>query len=221
MKLFMTAHSVKTIFQPTLAIQDSRFNVYLLKQCHLVMSLGITSLKIACIDRITHRCLLIEAYTIKPNALPERISAMEQLWQAHPLLASQSWNTITLGIENQQYTLVPKPLFQEENTAVYLNLAATSSSQVVQYCIHPTLNLVVAFAVEPLLLAWFQTRYAQSNFLAIHQASSLIAGISSYSTAKRLGAIPRVFVIANETHVHITVMGEKKLYYYNRFTYYN
>ena len=217
----MTTTSVKTKYQPILSIKDKHFSIYHLQQYHLAFSIGNTSFRISCIDQTTSRCLLLEGYRLDYSHITERISTIRQLCQEHPFLAAKVWNAVTLCIENQQYTVIPKPLFQEKNTADYLNLAFSIGSNTVRHFVHPNLDVVVAFAIEPSLLRWFQTTYDQASFYTIHQASSLIEGVFSYLKAKRLRASPRLFILAESKYIHITVIKKANLLYYNRFSYSN
>lgn len=217
----MTTHSVKTPYQPILSIKDKRFTIYQLQQYHLIISLSNTHLRICCMDQLSNRCLFLETYTLQADTIAATMQAIEQFWQAHPLLAMKAWHTITLCVENQQYTLVPKPLFQEKDAVAYLNLAATRNHHTVKHTIHHSLDLVVAFGLQPLLCDWFQTTYKKNTFYIIHQASSLIAGVSAYIKAKNLKPVPQLFVVASPTHVHITALERAKLCYYNQFAYAN
>lgn len=217
----MIATSVKTSYQPILSIKDKRFSMYHLQQYYLTIGIGDTSFRICCIDQVANRCLLLEAYRLDYSSSTERISALEQLYQERPLLAASAWDTVILCIENQQYTLIPKALFQEKNTADYLKLASPIGNNTVQHFAHPQLDVVVTFAVEPYLLGWFQKTYEQARLCVMHQASSLIEGVFSYLKAERLEASPRLFVAAEAEHVHITVIKKAMLRYYNRFSYSN
>lgn len=216
----MAATATKVKYQPIFSIKDKRLSIDHLQQYHLAISVGNTSFRVCCIDRMTNRCLLLETYKLHHGHI-EHISAIKQICQEHPLLAVKIWSTITLCIENQQYTLIPKPLFQEKNTADYLKLASSIGSNTIKYFAHPKLDIVVAFAIDSSLLRWFQTTYDQASFYTMHQASSLIEVVFSCLKAQRLVASPRIFILAESEHVHIIVIKKESLCYYNRFPYSN
>ena len=215
----MKATFAETNYQPLLFIQDKRFSIHRLQQYHLAISVGATSFRICCIDPTTSRCLLLAAYKLEAETITKRIKAIEQLFQELPWLAAKDWHAITLCVENQQYTLVPEPLFQEENTADYLKLATAMGSNLAKHFVHLRLGIVVAFAIDPMLLAWFQIKYAQANFCIIHQASSIIEGVWSYSKAQKVKALPRLFALTEPAHIHLTAIQQNNLLYYNRFSY--
>ena len=215
----MKAISVATNYQLIFSIKDKHFSMDYLAQYYLTISIGRLSFRICCIDSVTNQCLLLEVYKLDHSLETQHISTIEQLYHNHPWLASKVWHTAILCIENQQYTLIPRPLFQEKDATSYLKLASCIDSNTVQHCAHPHLDLVVAFGVEPWLLKWFQATYDQSKRHIIHQASSLIEGILTYLQAKGLGVLPRLFVLVELEHMHITVIKASNLLYYNRFMY--
>lgn len=217
----MTTDSISLQYQSNFSIKDKRFNIAQLRNYHLAISLGDTSLRLCCIDQVSNRCLWIESYTLHTMTPSVTIQALEQLWKAHPLLGNNWWNTVTLCIENQQYTLIPKSLFKAKDIDTYLNLAISSSHAVARYYVHANLGAVLAFNMDPILLNWFQTTYQQTKFHPIHQASSLIAGVFTYLNHLNLSSSPLIFAMAESDHIHILVMKKAKLLYYNRFPYHD
>jgi hypothetical protein len=219
----MTTDSIAHRYQTTFSIKDKRFDMAQLRNYHLAISLGDTSLRICCIDQISNRCLWIESYILHTITPSVRMQAIEQLWKVHPLLANNWWNTVILCIENQQYTLIPKSLFNAKDIDAYLNLATASDHALAKYYVHANLGVVLAFNIDAVLLNWFQTIYEQTTFHTIHQASSLISGlsISNYLNHKNLRPSPQIFAMAESDHLHILVMTKAKLFYYNRFPYHD
>jgi hypothetical protein len=207
------------MYQSIISIKDKRFSVYRINHYYLLISIGSNRLRIACIDPEASRCLLMEAYQIDATTSSEYFTILKQLFQEHPFLATSAWKKVVICFENQQYTLVPTSLFQEENSIDYLKLAVDVETQSVKYCLHTDLDVSIVFAVDPVIANWLQNGYNKDHTYIVHQANSIIASTTSYLNAKKLGGGPKVFVLAETGYMHITVMEKSQLLYYNRFVY--
>jgi len=207
------------MYQPVISVKDKRFSVYRLGQYYLLISIGSNRLRISCVDQVSSRCLLMEAYQIDADNSTQYLTILQQLFREHPFIATSAWKKVVLCFENQQYTLVPSALFQENNSADYLKLAVDIADQAVKHCIHTDLGLAVVFAVDESIANWLQKGYTAEHCCIIHQANSLIAGTAAYIQAKKLYAEAKVFVLAESGHMHITVVEKSQLLYYNRFAY--
>jgi len=163
--------------------------------------------------------LLLEVYRLAHGCSYQRIQAIEQLYQDHPILADRNWSAVTLCIGNQQYTLIPEQLFQEKKIADYLDFTCPIGSNAIRHFTHASLNMTVAFAMDPQLLNWFQVTYDYAQLSTIHQASSLIQGAWTYLRNNKPSLLPKVLVFVESRHLHITVIHKSKLVYYNRFEY--
>ena len=208
------------MYQSIIAIKDRRFSIYQINKYYLLISIGNTQLKISCFDPVENRCLLMEVYQIKSSNSLEYLSALKELFQDHSFIAVSIWKKVCICFENQQYTLVPTSLFQEKNKEDYLKLAVSEiAQQTVKSCMHMNLGVTVVFAVDLNIVNWLQTGYKSENCVIIHQASSLIAGVTSYLQAKKLTVESKVFVWIETNYIHITVLKNSQLLYYNRFFY--
>ena len=206
-------------YQLLFTSQDKRFDIAALSQYHLSLYISDAYLKIICVNPTTTRCLLLAVYRLAGECSYQRIQAIEQLYQDHPILANRNWPAVTLCIGNRQYTLIPQQLFQEKKIADYLNFTCPIGSNTMRYFTHSSLNVAVAFAVDPQLLNWFQMTYDYTQLCTIHQASSLIQGTWTYLRNHQPSVVPRVLVFVEASHLHITVIQKSKLIYYNRFEY--
>ena len=207
------------MYKSIISIKDKRFSVYRLNQYYLLVSIGNNRLRLTSIDQESDRCLLMEAYQIDSGSPSAYLVTLKQLFQEHPFLATSAWRKVAICFENQKYTLVPIPLFQEKNSIDYLKLAVNIENESARYCLHPHLNIAVVFAVDDPVAAWLQKGYHPDHCHIVHQASSLIEGAIGYANAKKLSLEPRVFVLAETDYMHITVIEKSQLLYYNRFAY--
>ena len=211
-----------TPYRPERSIKDRRFSSSLLAQYHLSLHISGDSFKVSCIDPVANKCLLLDTYKLSHDHGPQRIQALEKIYQDHHLLAAAGWANATLCVDNQQYTLIPERLLQQDQLEHYLALACAVGESSVQHCLHSSFNVAVIFAIEPLLLAWFQETYAPAASLQIiHQATNLIEGAWEYLKCQKSVMTPQVFVFSSATHLHITALQKGRLLYYNRFKYNN
>jgi hypothetical protein len=215
----MTTDLLAYQLQSQFSFQDKRFNLAKTTHYHLAILLGSHNLRLCAIDQLSNRCLLIESYNLQINDASSYIQVIQALWEKHHCLNNKSWNQVTLSIANQKYTLIPQTLFQAQAAETYLNLVTDISHHTALYHIHTQLGLVVAFAVEPQLLDWFQTTYPQNQLLTIHQGGSLIAGNMIYYHTKKLSKDPQVFAHIETDCIHITILTKTQLLYYNRLPY--
>ncbi len=206
-------------YQTLLTVKDQRFNVAALSQYHLSICINDASFKVSCVNPTTTQCLFLEAYSLAYGRCQQRVQAIEQLYQDHRLLASGNWSAVTLCISNQQYSLIPKQLFLESKLVDYLDFTCPIGSNTIKHFTHSSLNLTVAFAMDPLLINWFQTNYEPTQLNILPQASSLIEGALSYLRSSRPSLLPKVLVFGEANYLHIIIIQKSNLLYYNRFAY--
>ncbi len=209
------------MYQPVSAFQDKRFNIYKLNQYALLLSISEHRLRIACIEHGTNRCLLLEAYQIENiTSSAYLLIELQKFFQEHPFIATVGWRKVVVIFENERYTLIPTHLYQEGYAADYLKLTVDIVQQEVGYYHHHTeLGTTVVFAIDAAIVDWLKNGYQSKDFRVIHQASALITSTHFYLYRKQLVAEAAVLVIADSNVMHITVMDQAKLVYYNRFAY--
>lgn len=206
-------------YQLLLAVKDKRFHVDNMSQYHLSIHISEASFKVSCVHSTTTQCLFLEAYVLAYSHSYQRVQAIKQLYQDHTLLAAGGWSAVSLCIDNQQYTLVPEAFVQDKKLADYLNFTCSTRGKKIRHFTHSSLNMAVAFAIDPWLLSWFQVTYQHTQLHTIHQASSLIQGIWTYLRGNKPCLLPKVLVFVASNYLHITALQKSTLLYYNRFEY--
>lgn len=201
-----------------LAVKDKRFDVANISQYHLSIHVSDAYFKVSCVNPVTTQCLLLETYVLAYSDSHQRVHAIKQLYQDHTLLA-KSWSAVTLCIDNKQHTLVPKALVQEKNLTDYLDFTCLMDGKKIRHFTHSSLGMTVAFAIDSSLLSWCKKTYQHTQLYVIHQASSLIQAIWTYLRENKPCLLPKVLVFVESNHLHIIVIQENKLLYYNRFEY--
>ncbi len=206
-------------YHPLLSIKDPHFDATNLSQYHLSIYISDTSFRISCFNPVTKRCLLLESYVLAYGQGQQRVLSMEQLCQDHQILALGDWSAVTLYVGTQQYTLVPNQFFRERKLAAYLDFSCPSAPHMVRYFIHTSLDLSLVFAVDPLLASWVQHTYQHPQLHIIHQASSLIEGTLQHMQNSKPSLLPNLLVFVETNYLHVIIVQNSKLLYYNRFRY--
>ena len=217
----MTSIIKKVDYTTHLSLKAKRLNIRNIHQYHLAISLGSSHIRICCIDQTTYQCLLLQEYRIKEVWEKGFTTFAEQIFYQEPLLNASHWSAITLCIQNQTYTLIPTQMLQKNNIEDYLKLACpiTSNTDIVKHFTHQYLGVAMIFSMNKSILNWFESTYRHTRFQVIHQGSSFIASVWMYLKTYKPTQLPVVFVFGEPAHIHVIVIQNTKLLYYNRFMY--
>lgn len=206
-------------YQLLLSVRDKNLRVATISQYHLSIYVSDTHFKVSCVHPITTQCLLLEVYKLAYQNPYQRVQAIEQLYQDHPLLGTGTWSAVTLCIGNQQYTLIPRAFAQEQRLTNYLNFSCPIGSNTIRHYAHTSLNMTVGFAIDTWLFNWFKLTYAPTRLHTIHQASSLIQGSWTYVRGSKPSLLSKMLVFVEPNYLHTTVIHKNDVLYYNRFEY--
>lgn len=206
-------------YRTTLTRKDSQFNAVPHNQYHLALNFSDSALKVCCIDANREKCLYLATHDFSEGFSSKRISVLEKLYQNDPILQARDWLSVTLSIDNQQYTLLPSVLLQEEQLDTYLAFSCPKDASLARHFTHNLLPVTVVFGVDRLLYEWFRKIYELAPLQCLHQASSLIEGSFHYVNHHRSTTSNRIFVFIASGYLHIVVLHRYELLYYNRFVY--
>ncbi len=182
----------------------------------LTLCIGDTDMGICCIEQTTHRCRLLETYSLAaPNT---SVTALKKLYKQQPWLATTTWGHVMLCVKNRHYTLVPHELFVAECADSYLQWAAPVDDTIqVTYLPHHRLDVAVAFGLPKPLMAWFNKVYKNRNVCIMHQSSSLLASVFGYLAAEPNTDLPQLFVFVDGSYMHVLCVAGHRLLYCNQF----
>jgi hypothetical protein len=126
------------------------------------------------------------------------------------------WKSVKLSFKNTKFTLVPSPLFLKNHISDYLQLNCDldKEKEEVHFYKHISCDLINTFAVNKPLLHWIQETYPNLHVQFFHQSSSIIEGI--LQNRDHLPYMSMFLMIENST-IHITISKNKYLVYYNQF----
>lgn len=183
------------------------FNVDELHNYKLALHLGISNFRVCITDTSNNRCLLIEDYQLNKSETPEQITEQLQLlYDEHHLLQAGFWNSITLSVTNQKFTLIPDSLFLEEHAKDYLATnARISNEEKVFHFKHNNSETVNIFAINQSLAAWFENAYPTKTIEIIHQTSPLIEGALHYARSEN-----KIMLFASLENNLLTLLARKK-----------
>ncbi len=161
---------------------------------------------------------MLAEYRWPTELTAQYIQVLEKIYKEE-WLANPSWASVTLSISNQQYSIIPKALFQADKLPEYLNFACPQNLSTIKYFTHSVPSIVLTFGLDPLAIQWFKKVYSESPLYYIHQASSLIEGSMHY-IQDQVPLLSRcTFVFIESYHFHIIIVEQQQLLYYNRFAY--
>lgn len=199
------------------SIKDSKLEVDHLEHYQLVLQAGARDFQIAVYDGRTNRCMLVEDYILpKPLNSDEYLDAIEELHDAHHLLAANFWQSVKFSIKNQQFCLVPTALLEPKHLEDYLRLNCEfdPTKEEALYYKHIHTDATTVFAIDKALGAWVRKKYPKQVVQFIHQACNLIEGVLK---SKENSPAKKMYLFVDRFVLHILVTDQKKLHYYNQF----
>lgn len=198
-------------------IKDERLDVDQIHHYHLLINTGINDLQLAVVDSSSNRILLLEDYALPNNNTSEDLLAtLEQIFDAHALVKAGFWKQVNVAVKNQKFIQVPAVLYDEKQTANYLQFNAA---------IHPDKedfmgvsgvdgSVVTAFAVPKELRLWLSRIYPSNQPVFVHQSAALVEGILRYGKNRSDNPL---YLYIDRFKFHIIHLKEGKLVYYNQF----
>lgn len=197
-------------------IKDEKFDVDHLHQYVLLVHLGVRDLQIGVVDA-QERLVLFEDYIFQNlNSSEGLLALLKELFEAHHLLTAGFWKKVKFSIKNNKLVQVPQALFVEDAAPEYLRLNAklNPEKEVVLHCENVKNNIITVFALHKDIHQWIGGLYVNSQVNFVHQSASLIEGVLNEPIA---GTKPPLFVYIDRFKLHILVVKEGRLVYYNQF----
>jgi len=199
-------------------IKDERFDEDKIHQYTLFVNIGTRDFQVGVVDAEENRFLVLEDYVFPSvSSHQELLSALDQLFEAHPFLRAGFWKKIKISFKNQSFVQVPQALYSEDALADYLkfNTHVNSAQEDFIPVSLKSTQAVTVFAVHKDIKAWLESLYPNNTPVFIHQSGVLIEGIMQ--SAKNRKDNP-LFVYVDRFKLHILSAHNGKLVYYNQFT---
>ncbi len=183
-------------------------------QIHLLFSLDCPRFDVAFINHQNNQCLRLESYDLGENPSEDQIlGQVQNIVKTHDLLNGMFWKSVSLSINNQSFTLIPRELFKKEYASRYLLLArgtALKDTEEAHYYEHQALGANNVFSVEKKTLSLLQELYPFQDFRLLHQTSGLINIAMQYRQSN-------VSVFYEKDAFSLVYANNQQLQYCNRF----
>jgi hypothetical protein len=203
------------------SVKDSRLETENLAKYHLSFQVNFELFRICVIDGESNRCLFLEDYKLFDiYTTSDLLDQLDILFEDHVLIKAGFWKSITLGIKNTQFSLVPESLFERDYLKEYLILNTTldrEADEEYHFFKQKQTEAINVFATNNRLTDWFRKTYPLKQIRVIHHTSSMIEGIllqKDLSPAEK-----SVYIQVEQYFLTITVKEGKKLIFCNSFTF--
>jgi hypothetical protein len=213
---------VSVRYKLTNSIKDTtRFETDHLAKYHLSFQINFEIFRICVIDSESNRCLLLEDYSFQNiYSTSDLLEQLEVLFEDHILIKAGFWKSITVGIKNTQFSLVPESLFEKDYLKEYLSLNTTldkEPGEEYHFFKQKHVEAVNIFATNERLTAWFNNMYPLKQIRYVHHSAPMIEAIMLQKD--NLKNEHSIFVLVEQHFLTIVVKQGKKLIFCNSFTF--
>lgn len=188
-------------------------------QHHLLLEITPFTFRFCVMDIASQRCVWLEEYLLTNKTKEESLlHQLQQIFSQHETLQLSFWKSVSVTIQNQSFTLIPKTMFRRQYMPRYLQLArgaALKAEEEAHYQLHEASKAVNVFAVERALVDWLLDVYPFQEVQLLHQTSVLIDKALRDNQEKELS----VWFEAGAFTAVLATHG--RLMYCNRFTFQN
>jgi hypothetical protein len=203
------------------AIKDDRLETDHLAKYHLSFQINFNLFRICIVDGENNRCLFLEDYSLTDiYSTTDLIDQLDLLFEDHVLIKAGFWKSITIGIKNSQFSLIPESLFEKEYLKEYLILNTqldTEPGEEFHFFKHQQTDAVNVFATNKRLIEWFQIMYPLKQIRVVHHTSPMIEGVM---LQREIITEEHSLYIQVEQHfLTIIVKKGKKLIFCNSFSF--
>lgn len=203
------------------SVKDSRFETDNLAKYHLSFQVNFELFRTCVIDSESNRCLFLEDYTLYDiYTTSDLLEQLDILFEDHVLLKAGFWKSITLGVKNTQFSLIPESLFEKDYLKEYLTLNTTldkEPDEEYHYFKQKQTEAVNVFATNKRLTNWFSSMYPLKQIRVVHHTAPMIEGIMLQKTTA--AAEKCIYIQVEQYFLTITVKQGKKLIFCNSFTF--
>lgn len=203
------------------SIKDSRFETENLAKYHLAFQVNFELFRICIIDGDSNRCLFLEDYKLSDiYTTNDLLEQLDILFEDHILIKAGFWKSITVGIKNTQFSLIPEALFEKDYLKEYLTLNTTldkEPDEEYHFFQQRQTAAVNVFATNTRLTSWFNKMYPLKQVRLVHHTAPMIEGIMLQKDKN--AAEKSVFIQVEQYFLTIIVKQAKKLIFCNSFTF--
>lgn len=211
--------AVKSTFQLINKVKDQKFDIDRIAEYGLFLQISDTDFEFCVIDIKENKCLLVESFEFRTVFNSQQLIAqLELLYDDHHLLKVGFWHSITLGVKNNKFSLIPKSLFNNDNIEHYLrlNCSLDKEKEVLLYKDQKSIEAVNIFSANGLIIDWFKQQYVNHKIDIVHETTPFIEGVLGVHNHEKEKS---VYIDVEKDHIQILVFKNRSLEYSNVFDY--
>ena len=192
---------------------DEAFDIKKISDYHLIIHISIDNIWLVINEKAKNKYIAFENYALKDiYDFNMGLDLLDLLIKESKLLP-HNYKSVSCVLVNNLSTIIPNPLFEEDQKKMYLKFNATlTGDEMVMADDIINLDAKNVFALPPLLKTKLESLYSTVSFH--HFSSALIEGLLSQNknqTTKKL------FVHIQPSHFEAIVIEGKNLIFYNTF----
>lgn len=203
-------------FRRVRSIKSQNFQVEKIGEYALSVLVGIRDVQI-CVTDQQNEVLFFEDLRLEGvRTVKERVVLLDKIWESHSFLTAGFWKNIRIGVKTHKYTLVPSATFSEDSQSDYLavNSELKPTMESVYHDIHDSIQAANVFAIDKKFVSWIEKTYQNKEIRILHQGSAFIEGVLQSYPENRDA---EVFGMLDRGILHLIVVKNKQLQYYNQF----
>ena len=197
-------------------LKKNNLDVKNLENNHLSIQFSLGGFSFCVLDRENNNFIALNDYVFnEPNNSPQRLIANISSIFSNEELLKQHYSSVNVTHVNELFTLVPKPLFNEDKLHEYVSFNTKVYPQ--DYLVFDeikNLDIISVFIPYVNINNFFIDQF--KHFEYKHNSAVLIENLLSIY---KYSLIPKVFAHIANGHFELIVIANKKLQFYNTFNF--
>jgi hypothetical protein len=208
---------IKNKISQSNSLIDESFDVKKTSEYQLVLQIGTDGVLIAVNDKSKNKYIAFEKYTFQNIYSFTPISELLDILVKDSKLIPHTYKWVNCLVVNNLSTIVPNPLFENENKEQYLNFnVAVNENDVVLSDDLKNLDAKNIFALPLSLKIKLDALYGKVSY---HHFSSTLLDNLLFENKNQNEK--KVYVHVQATHFEIVYIEGKKLFFYNTFNHHS
>ena len=208
---------IKNKISQSNSLIDESFDVKKTSEYQLVLQIGTDGVLLAVNDKLKNKYIAFEKYTFQNIYSFTPISELLDVLIKDSKLVAHKYKSVVCLVVNNLSTIVPNPLFENENKEQYLNFnVAVNENDLVLTDDLKNLDAKNIFALPLSLKTKLGSLYEKVSYQ--HFSSTLLENLlleNKNQTSKK------VYVHVQATHFEVIFIDGKKLVFYNTFNHHS
>lgn len=203
-------------FNLILKKSDKALNTAIPENYKLSIQLSLDGFSFCIFDPANNKFLAIESYSVQGKLSVDKFCFLFKAFVKNHEFVKLPFQETLFLIETSKTTMIPAPLFDENQMEAFANINFTNEADDVLYydrlIYHDSFNL---YAVPETLMNTLKLLFPSARFRC--HSSALIEGL--FIQYKNLAEEKKAFINTRNSYIDIVIIEGKKLLYYNCFKY--